>query len=96
MDTLIKFVDAWEKTGNIEEILSQNIVLPPSDNVQAYLSTLSQAEQTRIRKALSEATVALTSHSSRMEEEAGLLKSQIDQNIQSSNACLAYNKIPKK
>ncbi len=96
MDSLIKFVTMWEKTGNIEEILSENIALPPSDQVQAYLSTLSQAEQTRIRKALNDATVALTSHSSRMEEEANMLKSQIDQNVQSSNACLAYNKIPKK
>lgn len=96
MNDLIKFVDAWEKTGKIEDILSQNLVLPPSGEVQAYLSTLSQTDHDRIRKSLNEAMTALTSHTSQMEEDAQVLKEQIDQNIQASNACLVYTKTPQK
>ena len=95
MNDLIKFVDAWEKTGNIEDILSKNLVLPPSAEVQAYLSSLSKAEHERIRKSLNEAVAALTSHTSKMEDEAIKLKDQIDQNIQASNACMVYNKTPQ-
>ena len=84
----------WEKTGNIDDLLAHNLVLPPSAEIQAYLSTLSQAEHDRIRKALNEAMTALASHTSRMEVEALALKEQIDQNIQASNACLVYSKTP--
>lgn len=96
MKDLNKFVDAWEKTGSIEEIISQNLVLPPSEDVQAYLSSLPQDEHDRIRKSLNEALTALGAYTSQMEEEALSLKAQIDQNIQTSNACLAYNKKPSR
>lgn len=96
MNDLNKFVDVWEKTGSIEEIISQHLVLPPSEEVQIYLSSLPQAEHDRIRKSLNEAMAALSSHTIEMEKEALNLKSQIDQNIQASNACLIYNKVPRK
>ena len=96
MNDLIKFADVWEKTGNIEDLLAQNLVLPPSEDVQAFLSTLSQAEHDRIRKSLTDAITALSTHTSRMEVEAQALKDQIDQNIQASNACLVYTRTPQK
>ena len=96
MDDLNKFVEVWEKTGNIEEVISQNLVLPAPHDVQVYLSGLAESEHQRIRKSLDAALSALASHTSRMEDEAVSLRAQIEQNIQASNACIVYNNVPRK
>ena len=96
MDTLYKFVEAWEKNGKVEAIFDANIPLPPAEEVQSYLSTLPEEERARIQYLLAQALSAFSDYADKLETEAGTLKTQIDQNVQASNACLTYNKVPKK
>lgn len=95
MDTLHKFVEVWEKNGKVEAIFDAGLSLPATDEIQTYLSSLPEAERTRIQTALGQALSAFSDYTNKMETEAEALKAQIDQNVQASNACLTYNKVPK-
>ncbi len=96
MKNLNDFVEAWDKSGNIEDILSSGLSLPSAEDAQAYLASLPKDAQEKVRNSLTAAMTALSSRTGMLELEAESLKRQISQNRQSSNACLVYNNTPGK
>ena len=95
MSSLNKFVEVWDKTGKIEDVLSLNLILPTPSEVQAHLSSLPVSDQTKIKESLESAMAALSSYTMKMEEDAASLKAQIEQSIQASTACIAYATTPQ-
>lgn len=96
MKDLIEFVETWEKEKNAEALIAKDISLPSAENIQSYLASLSSTERSRITQTLSDAMEALSTHTIGMEDEISSLKGQIDQNLQSKAANLAYNNTTKK
>jgi len=96
MDDLNKFVDAWERTGKIEDMLEAGLTLPTPAEARSFLSSLTSEEQAKIRTSLEQAIAAFSAYAEKLEQEAALLMNQINQNTQASNACLTYNKVPKQ
>lgn len=96
MKDLDKFVALWEETKDIEKLISTDFSLPGLEDIQTYLSSLPEDKHKAIRNSLDNALQALSAYTSKMEQEAGKLKEQIEQSVQASNACLVYNKAPRE
>lgn len=96
MKELIEFVETWEKSRDADALLAKSVSLPSAESIQSYLASLPSDQQSKLRNTLNEAMEALSVHASQMEDEISKLKGQIDQNLQSKAANLAYNNTTKK
>jgi hypothetical protein len=91
MDDLKTFIAEWEKTGDISVVLEKGLTLPPADQVQSFLASRPEAEQTQIRRSLENAMTALEAYTASLETEAADIKSRIDQSVKTAKACMSYN-----
>lgn len=89
MDKLGQILDQWEKSKDIESLLTQGLLNDP-EALQTSLEALPETLRDKASSTLQHISVALTCFIADMDEEKSEVKSQIDATLKSAQACMSY------